>query len=469
MRKFIQVLAIGMLSMLYLSPVVLADNISITSAGIGKVKTGAVISKLPKQIAGVYDKLEMVSEDFSDEGGYEDTISIYRATLNGEIVFEFYPEDDKVGSIIVYSKIFKTNSGLSLNSTPADLFSAGGKVISFNDGGEGIICNGLLFKGLPMTPQGQKKSERAYFGEDITFDMSDFDTNGHPSEIIISEYFAINSDSAPASNGSSGNDVWSIIIGILFILGVLAMIAHMVYVNYFSKSYPEVFDSANATPENNAYVKTVMGTLYNEEFTPLCDPNEAPGPNTVNYPVGKKAAYHAREVLDDVITNHLPVDGEAASLLNKVAIVTNDAYKRVFAGSKAFLIVSIIIAAGACYLNKDARPLIYFGLSCIAYWFASRTPNYILVEKELKTAKTGKQSRSFMTGAIAGILGLAASAPVYVEITKNAYTGEVLDTQEDHSFSWLALAFSVILFVIIAYLMIFVAIFNYLRNYVLRK
>lgn len=451
--------------MLCLSPIVLADNTSITSVGIGKVKTGAAISKLPKQIAGVYDKLELVSEAFEDEGAYEETISIYRATLKGETVFEFYPEEDKVGSITVYSKNLKTNSGLSLNSSPADLFSAGGKVISFNDGGEAFLCDGLLFIGVPMTQKGYQKSEQAYFGERVSFDESDFEENGHPTEILISEYYAKEYNATPKSNRPSGKDVWDTILGIIFILAVIGMIAHMVYVNYFTKPYPESFDSENATPENNTYVKSTLEALYNGEFTPLGDPNEAP----VNYPVGKKVAYHAKEVLDDIMANHLPVNGEAASLLNIVAAVTNDAYKRTFAGSKAFIVVAIIVTIGMCCITKEAYPIIYLGLSSVMYWFASRTPNYILIDKELKAAKSGKQSKSFMTGAIAGILGLAATAPVYVEVTKNANTGEIIDKQEDHSMTWIALAFSVILLVAITYLMIFVGIFNYLRNYVLRK
>lgn len=451
--------------MLCLSPIVLADNTSITSVGIGKVKTGAAISKLPKQIAGVYDKLELVSEAFEDEGAYEETISIYRATLKGETVFEFYPEEDKVGSITVYSKNLKTNSGLSLNSSPADLFSAGGKVISFNDGGEAFLCDGLLFIGVPMTQKGYQKSEQAYFGERVSFDESDFEENGHPTEILISEYYAKEYSAIPKSNRPSGKDVWDTILGIIFILAVIGMIAHMVYVNYFTKPYPESFDSENATPENNTYVKSTLEALYYGEFTPLCDPNEAP----VNYPVGKKVAYHAKEVLDDIMANHLPVNGEAASLLNIVAAVTNDAYKRTFAGSKAFIVVAIIVTIGMCCITKEAYPIIYLGLSSVMYWLASRTPNYILIDKELKAAKSGKQSKSFMTGAIAGILGLAATAPVYVEVTKNANTGEIIDKQEDHSMTWIALAFSVILLVAITYLMIFVGIFNYLRNYVLRK
>lgn len=460
--------------MLCLSPVVLADNTSITSAGIGKVKTGATISKLPKLIAGVYDKLELVSEVFEDEGAYEETISIYRATLKGETVLEFYPEEDKVGSITVYSKNLKTNSGLSLNSSPADLFSAGGKVISFNDGGEAILCEGLLFKGLPMTQQGYKKSEQAYLGYQVTFDVSDFDANGHPSEILVSEYYAnMARESAPSGNvkGDSFSDknVLNTILGILFIIAVLAMIAHMVYVNYFAPGYPENPVPTTGTPENNSFVKSSMDALYNVDFTPYCDPNETPGPDVYNFPIGKKAAYHAKEVLDDVYANHLPVDGEAAEELRKVSIVTNESFKRTFAGSKLFLIITIVVAAGACYLNKDATALLYFIPSCIMYYLSCRTPNYILMEKDLKAMKTGKASNGIMNGVLAGIFGLAATAPVYVEATKNRNTGEVIDTEEDYSMTWIAMAISLILFIALAYAMVFVGILNYLRNYVLRK
>lgn len=469
MKKLIFSLAIGIASTLFLSPVTLAGPPSITSSGIGKVKTGTNISKLPKQIAGVYDKLELVSEEFVDEGAFEDVISLYRATLEGQTVIEFYPDGDKVGNITIYSNNLQTKKGLSLNSTPSELFSAGGKVISFNDGGEAFLCDGLLFIGVPMTQKGYQKSEQAYFGERVSFDESDFEENGHPTEILISEYYAKEYSATPKSSRPSGKDVWDTILGIIFILAVIGMIAHMVYVNYFTKPYPESFDSENATPENNTYVKSTLEALYNGEFTPLCDPNEAPVSDIVNYPVGKKVAYHAKEVLDDIMANHLPVNGEAASLLNIVAAVTNDAYKRTFAGSKAFIVVAIIVTIGMCCITKEAYPIIYLGLSSVMYWFASRTPNYILIDKELKAAKSGKQSKSFMTGAIAGILGLAATAPVYVEVTKNANTGEIIDKQEDHSMTWIALVFSVILLIAITYLMIFVGIFNYLRNYVLRK
>ena len=467
MKRFLLTMATGLLSMLILSPAVFADNASLTSSGIGNVKTGTLISKLPKKMAGVYDKLEFVESE--EEESFEESVPVYRATLGGEVVFEFDPDGEKVGSITVFSKNLKTSDGLSLNSTVSDLFAAGGQVITLMEGGEAIFCDGILFTGLPMTPAGYQKSERSYLGDEVTFDASDFDPAGHPSGILIPAVMDSDPVAMPAGGQSSGTKTRNIILGILFIVAVLAMIAHMVYVNYFTKPYPEEIEFGYAAPEDNDYVKNALESLYYHEFSPLCEPGETPGPETVRYPVGKKAAYHAKEVLDDIYANHLPVDGEAESLLNRVAVVTNDAFKRSFAGSKAFLVVAVIIAAIACFLNKDATPLIYFGLSCILYWFASRTPNYILVEKDLKAAKTGKESKNFMTGAIAGILGLAATAPVYVKVTKDRNTGEVLDREEDHSMTWIAMAFSVVLFIVIAYLMLFVGIFNYLRNYVFRK
>lgn len=45
MKKIISCLALGMLSMLFLAPIVHADDHSITSSGIGKVKTGGSIPR----------------------------------------------------------------------------------------------------------------------------------------------------------------------------------------------------------------------------------------------------------------------------------------------------------------------------------------------------------------------------------------------------------------------------------------
>ena len=47
---------VGVIAMLLSSNAAWADNTPITNDGIGKVKLGAIISKLPGSVDGVYDR-----------------------------------------------------------------------------------------------------------------------------------------------------------------------------------------------------------------------------------------------------------------------------------------------------------------------------------------------------------------------------------------------------------------------------
>ena len=475
--KRINFLFLGMLSAFFIPVSAFADDVYITPNGIGDLTIGAPVSSIPSEMPGVYNKVELVSEEYSDEGGFEDETECYVATMKGKTVLKIYPYEDKVYSIEVYSKDLTTKNGLSLKSTPSDLFLNGCSVISRNDGGEDILSDGVLFYGIPETDEGRKKSEEAYLGGNVTFYVKDFEPKGKADYIIIADYFAELSgkleynDPVGAENYSSlsRDDVLGIIVGILIVLAILAMIAHMIYVNYFSKPYPEELLEMKGTPENNAYVLSAMDNLYDNVFTPYCDPNEKPGPDTLNFPIGKKAAYETKAVLDDIYANHLPVDDEAADKLRKVSIITNEVFRRAFSGSKLYIVLALVVGIGASILNETAVSMLYFILSSVMYYYSCRTPNYVIMKNELKALKRGHVSKGFMNGVLAGIFGMAAASPVYVEITKNAHTGEIIDKKEDHTPTLLALAFSIILFIILAYMMLFVSIFNYLRNYVLRK
>ena len=466
MKKKSIALLIGVFFSICTSFVVSAKDYVFTVDGIGDIKVGTKMSSLPKQVSGLYDKIEFAVEEVSGEGGYEDTVHLYRVLSGREVVLKIYPDKGKVNSIDVVSKRIKTANGLSLASTASELFAAGAHAVAWNDGSVCIVCDGVLFLDQPLSKTGMKKAEQAYLGENVKFEASDF--TGNPGRINTSEWWKeiVNTD---ISFPGSKTDTLSLILGILFIAVMLAIIAHMVYVNYFRKEYPETLPDMSGSADNNAYVKEAMDNLYNVEFTPYCDPNETPGPDVYNFPIGRKSAYHAKEVLDEVYANHLPVDGEAAEDLRKVSIVTNEAFKRTFAGSWKYLIITAIIGVCSCLLNSDLTPLPFFSLSCVLYYFSCRTPNYVLMKKDLKALKSGRVSSSLTNGLIAGIFGLAASAPVYVTVIKNRNTGEVLSRDEDHSMTVVGLAIMVILFIILAMFMMFIGIFNYLRNYVLRK
>lgn len=463
MKKLSIYCVIGALAILFSSTFALAGNDSITNTGIGKVKLGATISKLPEAIDGLYDKIEFASEEDYDEGG-EYSYEVYHAYLGESIIFDIYPQEGKVSSITVLSPDLKTQKGLSLSSTPSDLFAAGGKAISFNDGTIAIDCDGALFFDMPLSEQGYKKAEQAYLGYEVAFDTSDFDESGHPGRMVIN-----GESSAQAETSSSASmNLKDILLAGLFLAAILAMIGHMVFVNYFAKPFPEDTIALKGTELNNSFVVSRMDRLYNNVFTTYQDPEDNSGGEPLKFPVGSNAACEAKRTLKDIYDNHMPVDGEAAEKLRKVSILTNEAYKRSFSGSIKFLIITAVIGAGACFLNKDATPLLYFIPACVLYFFSCMTPYYIQMEKALKEMKTGKKSRKFMDAILGGVFSIAASAPMIVEVTKDAYSGEVLDKQNDHSLQIIGMVVSFMLFIILAYAMLFIGIFNYIRNYILR-
>ncbi|MBQ9583674.1 MAG: hypothetical protein IJR25_05055 [Bacteroidales bacterium] len=461
MKKNSIVTIVGLIALL-LSPVAMrAANTHITNEGIGKVKIGATISKLPDSINGVYDRIEFATEEGFDEGAYEYTYDVYHAYLKDAVVFDIFPAGGKVNSITVYSDKLKTKNGLSLSSTPRELFAAGGKAISFNDGTVAIVCDGAIFFDMPLSEAGINKAEQAYFGYEVAFDASDFEESGHSRRVVLNGEHG----NQPVATSAPNMSLKDTLLASLFLAVLLAILGHMIYVNFFAKPFPEETIALQGTDLNNSYVISRVDNLYNNVFTTY---QESGDTEPLKFPVGKQAASESKRTLKDIYDNHMPVGGEAAEKLRKVSILTNHAYKRSFTGSIKFLVITIIVGVGACLLNKDAKPLLYFLPACVLYYFSCMTPYYIQMEKALKEMKTGRRSGRFMDAILGGIFGFAASAPMIVEITKDARSGEVLDKRNDSSLQIFALALSIILFIILAYVMLFVALLNYVRNYILR-
>ena len=451
---------VGALTFLFSSPFAWAGNVSITNTGIGQIKLGTPISELPEAIDCLYDKIEFATEEAADEGGEVYTYEVYHACLGRSIVLNIYPQEGKVRSITVFSPDLKTQKGLSLKSKSSALLAAGGKVVSFNDGTIAIDCDGVLFYDMPLSEQGREKALQAYFGEEVAFSVSDFEASGHPGCMVI--------DGEASTQAGSSMNLKDILLATLFLAVIFAMIGHMVFVNYFAKPFPEETIALKGTDLNNSFVVSKMDRLYNNVFTTYQDPGDNSGGEPLKFPVGSKAASEAKRTLKDIYDNHMPVDGAAAEKLKKVSILTNEAYKRSFSGSIKFLIITVVIGAGACLLNKDATPLLYFIPACVLYFFSCMTPYYIQMEKALKEMRTGKKSRKFMDAILGGVFGVAASAPMIVEVTKDANSGEVLDKQNDHSLQIIGMVVSLILFIVLAYAMLFIGIFNYIKNYILR-
>ena len=161
------------------------SNLTISKTGVGPVKLGMETSKLPKTVEGLYSKLERkVEEDMYDETVY------FLASLNGKKSLTIYEYDGKVWSIEVYNPACKTAGGRSVNSTAANLLTSGARALEDNNGFEGLVIDGVLFYGYPMTKTGTKKVEDSYLYGNQNYVASDFVANGKASGIRINEYIS---------------------------------------------------------------------------------------------------------------------------------------------------------------------------------------------------------------------------------------------------------------------------------------
>ena len=154
---------------------------------IAQLRVGMLLSKIPDSIPGIYDRIEIVDVSSELEERYEGEYvpPCYRAFLGSELVFEFYPYDNKVGNISVFSKKLTTSRGLGLFSSARDIFESGAKAVCLNDGTVVVACDDVFFVGLDLTDKGIKKAEADYLGEEHKYDLTDFIAGSLPQRVVI--------------------------------------------------------------------------------------------------------------------------------------------------------------------------------------------------------------------------------------------------------------------------------------------
>ena len=226
-------------------------------------------------------------------------------------------------------------------------------------------------------------------------------------------------------------DWGEVIFSILVLIVALGIIAHMVYELFFKKPHPDI------SVEEGKAARHVM-TKYSQTKKTLA-------------------------LLDEIAAAN-PDREDVVNRYNEINAIYNGSMKRQYNGSTKYIVLCVIIAALMAWASGSGwySIAIFFALQIAIYWLASMTPTYLLDKKALK-GTSGKPK--FMSGMIAGILGLTATAPTYVTITK--WDDGTTTKDEDNSMFWIALIFTIILLVVLAFFMFVVALFNYLRNYVL--
>ena len=427
------------------SALVLAGNV-ITSQGIGKIKIGAKIDKLPKTVSGLYDKLVMEEEEEFYEGGDSDIVTLYKAYSGDQLIFTIRPYDGKVYGIEVNDASVTTQNGLSLASTPAELLEAGAKTHIDNDGYEGLLCDGVLFICNELTRSGVKKAEEAYAsGLDVEMTASDFKADSHPTSIRV--WNGLVDESAPAPAKKTGKPVGEWLPAVLILAILLGMIVHMSYVLISSRPhFPEDFSGMTGKPENNEVVIREASQLYNE-WTPIATGDEKPDEEIVRWPLGKEEAYRSHDLVVDMIQNKLPVDGEAADWLKKLCVILNMSFTRTFSGSSRYIIVTIIVAIILFFVGgKSWGILATYGVSIALYWLSCMAPSYISMKADYENLEREKRG----------------------EKIKETFMNRVLDkvNLQNATDGWFDIILRILLYFFLALIMPIPATINYIKNYI---
>ena len=258
--------------------------------------------------------------------------------------------------------------------------------------------------------------------------------------------------------------IFAVLVGCVLILG------HMIYELFIRKKLPNNLDvktfqrmreaeglSYESTEDENRQVIAYTDELYN-----MWSPVSVEGDVEYRLPLSKKVLKKSEQIIEQAIALK-PTDPEAVELLNKCCGAVNDMNKREFTGSKTYLIMTLIIGVAISWISDTWQLFSFLIPSIVIYIMASMKPTFMSVRTELKGGSHGK----FMTAIFGGLFGAVATAKTYEVIT--TYNDGSVTRETDNSETWITLVFAIVVMLMLSMMMLFVALINYLRNYIIYR
>lgn len=260
-----------------------------------------------------------------------------------------------------------------------------------------------------------------------------------------------------------------ILLLILQVLLCIAIAAHMIYVNFFRKplqqhnveEFRALRQAAGLTEDlTTEETDKVIGHLQriDDQTTPF---TTGAGEQRFTFTKNNQVKKVRQQMLE--IEALAPTNPQMVNEYNEYAQLLNNAEQREFSGSWPFLAVAGIILLVMAIGSKNFMPILLFVFAGGTYYLASMRPLFMRWSDELKGKDTNK--RKFMTGLMAGALGMVASAKTYKTVTH--WSDGTTTTDTDNSETWISLGLAVIVIAMAAALIMVVALVNYVRNYIL--
>lgn len=275
--------------------------------------------------------------------------------------------------------------------------------------------------------------------------------------LFVSSIVLFGQDSTTtAEKGITGDDVFTYVIAIGYLLGILILLPWILYTNAKEKLTP--VDPANYDvsglrlneEERNKQAHEILIAIENK----LTSINQD-GEDLVTITKGSQARFMKKSI--EYIKQFLmPTDPEIIDRMNEFIAVYEDRTKRFFTGSKWVIIAAVGMAAFMVYVSGFSSFIVIHGLGTIFYILSSRTPLYIL-EKRMDRFSGGGMISALFSGLFIG-----AGAKHY-----NVYSDGRRERDYSSEFTGGAI-FLLIIFVVAMFVAFLVAVFgvlNFVLNY----
>ena len=271
-----------------------------------------------------------------------------------------------------------------------------------------------------------------------------------------------------ANQTTSGSKVAEVLLGVLVIAVLLFVLGHMVYQNFIRKDFRTDYTVKEFTQSRKEEGLAAMSQQEVEDINRKIDsvvdlwgsiPDEHGDP--FPYPLKRSVVKSTIAVIVESLAAK-PTDKGTIERINDINEVLNHALVRQFTGSKAMIIVALIVGILLSIGAGQAAPIIFFGISLLFYLLASRTATFVIAAKQ---AKGRNSSVSFLTGLIGSLFMGVATAKTYKTVT--TYSDGTTKTETDNSQTWISLIFGLVVMFILACILILISLINYIRNYLI--
>lgn len=297
---------------------------------------------------------------------------------------------------------------------------------------------------------------------------------------------------ASAANEATGYAVLggTLLFAVLFVV----MVLHMGYVLFKGKSYKQEFTADYFREKRKLKIETLTAAKEKAEqdaqdpknagkeqpviVIPETDPTDeeveqcyalleeafdywtvisGAGEEELRTPTKMKQIRKSKKALDKVI-DLCPYEETVINRLNELCHIINVSEERSFNGSKMLIWISVIVGVVGAFLSKSWEFPTFLASGLVLYWVASRTPQF-LIEKRAE-----RGGGNIFSGLIGGAFAAVATAKTYKTVTK--WSDGTTTTDYDNSETWISIVIAVVICVVLACLLYFWAMLNYLRNYV---